>query len=379
MTLGGLEKQRTSPRKRLLGNCPPISYNATMPQPRILIVRLSAIGDVIQSMPIACALRERFPKAFLAWAVEERAGQLLQGHEALDQLILLPRGWLKSPGGVWRLRRQLLDLHFDVAVEGQGLTKAAVLAWLSGAPRRIGFGVPWGRELSRWFNTETVDTPGPHIIERNLQLLHPLGITAPTVRFQVPEDPKNRQAADAIVREAGIESGFVIINAGAGWPSKLWPAERFAVVATHLGKVWNLPTMVVWAGATEKEIGEHIAAGSQGHARLLPKTSLGELASLVRRAKLFISSDTGPLHLAAAVDTPCVGLYGPWPREVHGPYGARHIALQKARFEGSTRGRRTAPPEIMEAITVGDVCDACDKILQNVVQRQSATVENLSS
>ncbi len=334
-----------------------------MLQPRILIVRLSAIGDVIQSLPIACALRAHFPDTFLAWAVEERAGQLLQGHKALDQLIMLPRGWLKSPGGVLRLRRRLRDLHFDVAVEAQGLTKAAILAWLSGAPRRIGFGVPWGRELSRWFNTETVDTPGPHIVERNLQLLRPLGITSPTARFLVPEDPANRQTADAIVREAGIASGFAIVNAGAGWPSKLWPAERFSAVAIHLANAWKLPTMVVWAGAAEKEIGERIVAGSQGCARLLPKTSLVELASLVRRAKLFISSDTGPLHLAAAVDTPCVGLYGPWPREVHGPYGARHIALQKARFEGSTRGRRTAPPEIMEAISVADVCEACDKIL----------------
>ena len=165
-----------------------------MQSPRILIVRLSAIGDVIQSMPIACALRERFPQAFLAWAVEEHAGQLLQGHEALDRLITLPRGWLKSPGGVWRLRRLLHDLRFDVAIEAQGLTKAAILAWLSGAPRRIGFGVPWGRELSRWFNTETVDTPGPHIVQRNLQLLRPAGHRI--AGGAVPRARASRRSAD---------------------------------------------------------------------------------------------------------------------------------------------------------------------------------------
>lgn len=334
-----------------------------MASPRILIVRLSAIGDTVQSMPIACALREQFPGAFLAWAVEERASQLLQGHEALDQLITVPHGWLKSPRGVWRLRRLLHGLRFDVAVEAQGLTKAAILAWLSGAPRRIGFGVPGGRELSRWINTETVDTPGPHVVQRNLQLLRPLGILSPTLRFNVPEHANDRQLAEQIACRAGVERGYAIINAGAGWPSKLWPADRFAAVAAHLGGAWNLPTLVVWAGPKEMETAQQIVASSQGQAQLAPQTTLPELAALARRAKLFISSDTGPLHLAAAVGTPCVGLYGPWPREVHGPFGPQHIALQKAWFKGSTRQRRTAPPQLMEAISVADVCEACDKIL----------------
>jgi heptosyltransferase I len=346
-----------------------------MPSPRILIVRLSAIGDVIQSMPIACALRERFPEAFLAWAVESHAGQLLQGHEALDEVITLPRGWLKSPGGVWRLRRRLRDLRFDVAVEAQGLTKAAILAWISGAPRRIGFGRPWGRELSRWFNTETVNTPGPHIVERNLQLLRPLGIESPAARFMVPEHLRDRQTAERIIGHCETASGcscstrpFAMINAGAGWPSKLWPAERFAAVAAHLGTVWNLRTLVVWAGEAEMNIARQIVAGSERHAQLAPKTTLVELAALARRAKVFIGSDTGPLHLAAAVGTTCVGLYGPWPSDVHGPFGPQHIALQKARFTGSTRQRRAAPAELMEAITVADVCQACDTILQRTMQ-----------
>src|SRR5271169_2959535 len=106
-----------------------------MQSPRILIVRLSAIGDAIQTMPVACALRERFPHAFLAWAVERRAAALLRGHEALNELIELPRGWLKSPGGVWRLRQKLRNLQFDVTIDVQSLTKSALLARLSGARR----------------------------------------------------------------------------------------------------------------------------------------------------------------------------------------------------------------------------------------------------
>ncbi|NLF08676.1 MAG: glycosyltransferase family 9 protein [Pirellulaceae bacterium] len=330
---------------------------------RILIVRLSAIGDVIQTMPVACALRERFPDATLVWAVEQRAGALLQGHEALDELILLPRGWLKSLGEVRRLRRRLREFNFDATVDVQSLTKSAVLAWLSGARRRIGFGNPGGRELSKWLNNERVDPKSTHVIDRYLELLGPLGIQRPTVSFQVPESQADRLTAERIIGEHSLDEGYAIVNPGAGWPSKLWPTERFAAVARHLGASLRLPTLVVWAGAAERGAAERIVAEGGRLAVLSPPTSLPELAALARRAKLFIGSDTGPLHLAAAVDTPCVGLYGPWPAARHGPYGPRHIALQKMFFEGPTRARRTAPPIYMESITTEMVCEACDEIL----------------
>lgn len=336
----------------------------TQSRPRILIVRLSAIGDVIHGMPLACALRERFPAAFLAWAVEERAAVLLRGHEALDELITLPRGWLKSPGTVWRLRRRLRAMRFDAAIDAQGLTKAAIVAWLSGARRRIGFGEPWGRELSPWLNTELVDTTAEHAIDRTLQLLLPLGISSPAVRFRVPEDPTARAAAEEMICRAGLGDGFAIVNPGAGWPSKLWPSDRYAAVACHLGQVWALPSLVVWAGSGERTLAVKIAAGSGGYAQVAPPTTLGELAALSRRGWLFVGSDTGPLHLAAAVGTPCVGLYGPWPAKRHGPYGPGHIALQEMFFEGPTRARRKAPPALMEAIQVEQVCQACDQILR---------------
>jgi heptosyltransferase I len=333
-----------------------------MGSPRILIVRLSAIGDVIQTMPVACALRERFPDAFLAWAVESRAAALLRGHIALDELIELPRGWLKSPGGVWRLRRRLRALQFDTAIDVQSLTKSAVLAWLSGAKRRIGFGNPGGRELSKWFNNVRVDPETVHVVDRYLELLRPLGIDSPTVRFQVPEHAQDRAAAENTIGQLGIAAGFAIVNPGAGWPSKLWPTDRYAAVARHLAEKWQLPTLVVWAGNAERAMAEQIAAAAPT-AVVAPPTTLPELAALARRAKLFIGSDTGPLHLAAAVDTPCVGLYGPWPAARHGPCGPQNTALQKMFFEGSARARRTAPPIYMESITTEMVCEACDQLV----------------
>ena len=334
-----------------------------METPRILIVRLSAIGDAIQTMPVACALRRRFPQAFLAWAVEQRAAALLRGHEALDELIELPRGWLKSPGGVWRLRRKLRSLQFDVTIDVQSLTKSALLARLSGARRRIGFGNPGGRELSKWFNNERVDPKATHVVDRYLELLRPLGIESPAVRFQVPEHAEDRTAAEKMIGQLGLERGFAIVNPGAGWPSKLWPTERYAAVVRHLGEVRQVPSLVVWAGAAEQAMAEEVARLAGASARVAPPTSLVQLAALVRRARLFVGADTGPLHLAAAVGTPCVGLYGPWPATRHGPYGPQHIALQKMVFEGPTRARRTAPPTYMESITTEMVCEACDRIL----------------
>jgi ADP-heptose:LPS heptosyltransferase len=340
---------------------------------------------------MACALRARFPKAFIAWTIEGRTASLLAGHEAIDEFIPLQRGWLKSPRGVWQLRKKMHAMKFDIALEAQGLTKAAILAWLSGAKRRIGFGKPWGRELSPWMNTEVVDTPGMHVVERNLAILRPLGIESPQVEFRMPERDEDRTTAEKIIasfplfigegagvraesrangphpsplpKGEGTVAPFAMINTGAGWPSKLWPTDRYGEVAKYLGERYSLPTLVVWAGDAEKHMAEAIAAGSDGHAVIAPNTTLAELASLARKAKLFIGSDTGPLHLAAAVGTACIGLYGPWAAKIHGPYGPRNIAIQKAFFDGPTHKKRSAPKALMEAISVEDVCEACDAIL----------------
>lgn len=337
--------------------------------PRVLIVRLSSVGDVIHGLPVLCALRDRFPEAFLAWVVEDRAANLLEGHRALDELIVVPRGWLKSPPAVWRLWQRLRRLRLDVSIDLQGLTKSAVAAWLSGARRRIGFDGDKGRELSRLLNNERVTSTAAHIIDCNLDLLRPLGIGEnpgrgrSAVHFDVPQRPADRIAAEATVAALVPAGGYAIVNPGAGWPSKLWPTDRYAAVTRHLGRVHGLPSLVVWGGSKEQDWARQIVAGSGGHAVLAPPTSLRELAELERMARLFVGSDTGPLHLAVAVGTPCVGLYGPMPATRNGPYGPQHIALQKAQFQGTSRQRRQAPASLMLAIDVEAVCQACDTLL----------------
>ena len=337
--------------------------DAVFASPRILIVRLSAIGDVIHGMPVLNALRIHWPGAMIAWLAEGHCGDLLEGHPALDELIRVPRKWLKSPSEVRRIRRELRQRKFDIAIDLQGLTKSAIAASLSGARRRIGYGGIDGRELSRLLNNCLVEPTATHVVDRNLDLLKPLGIVKPKPEFLLPILPDAREKTVAFLGECGLQQRFAVINPGAGWPSKLWPVERYAEVARHLGQHRSLPSVVVWAGNQELHLAEQIVRESSGHATLAPPTTLGELAALNRQASLFVGSDTGPLHMAAALGTPTVALFGPVPHERNGPYGDRHIALQKSRLEGGSRLRRNATNETMLAIESKDVCAACDKLL----------------
>jgi ADP-heptose:LPS heptosyltransferase len=309
------------------------------------------------------ALRDALPRAFLGWVVEGAAGQLLRDHKALDELIVVPRKWLKSPRTVLALRRRLRGLRFDVTIDLQGLTKSGVAARLSGARRRIGFDGRDGRELSRWLNNERVQATRTHVIDRNLELLAPLGIVHPAAKFELEDAAADARRAAEIAAAGKLGERFAVINPGAGWPSKVWPAERLGAVAHYLGTRHGMRSLVVWAGDAERAWAETIVAGSGGFGRLAPPTSLRELAAVTRRGALFVGSDTGPLHLAAAVGTPCVGLFGPMPAERNGPYGAQHVAVQKVCLAGSSREKRTAGPESMEAISVDDACAACEQIL----------------
>ncbi|HEY2146312.1 MAG TPA: glycosyltransferase family 9 protein, partial [Pirellulales bacterium] len=219
--------------------------------PNILIVRLSAVGDVVHGLPVLCALRDFIPRARLTWLVEERAAGVLRGHAALDRLITVPRGWLRNPAAIWRLRRELRRLRPEIAIDLQGLTKSAAAGWLSRAGVRIGFDRHEGRELSRMLNTRRVKTSAMHVVDRYLELLEPLGIRRPPVRFDLPRHSEDEATIGRFVRDRGLASGFAVINPGAGWPSKRWPVERFAAVAKHLGQRRYLPTVVAWAGAEE--------------------------------------------------------------------------------------------------------------------------------
>jgi lipopolysaccharide heptosyltransferase I len=342
-----------------------------MTPPRILIVRLSALGDVIHGLPVACALREAFPQAALGWVVEGRSADLLQGHPALDHIIVAPRGWLKSPRAISDLRCRLRAFKFDIAIDLQCLTKSAVAAWLSGAPSRIGKAGKDGRELSKWFHNKLVAAGGQHVIDHYLQMLRPLGIDSPRVRFDLPEKADDVRMAEQTLRFLRLENGqFAILNPGAGWPSKIWPPERYGEIARRLAAAYGVASLAVWGVPSEKALAESIVATSYGAAQLAPATTVAQLAALCRRSAMFLGSDTGPMHLAVAVGTPTISLHGPSQAEWCGAYFPQNIRLQ-ARYEaGSANHRRQADDAAMREITVDMAFDACCRLLDQSRQKR---------
>lgn len=338
---------------------------------RVLITRLSAIGDCIHTMPLVSVIRRRFPDAFIAWITQAGPASLLDGYPGLDQVIIVPRDWYKSWKTLQNTRRQLRSLRFDASVDPQSLTKSSALGWLSGASQRIGFEQPQGRELSVWLNTDLVEPRAEHVVDRYLQLLTPLiGHQHMDVRFELPI--WKHESIENFLTNCRFGSRYAVINPGAGWDSKIWPAAQFGAVAHYLGETHKLPSVVVWAGERERVWAQEIVAVSKGHARLAPETSLPELATLMRSADLCVAADTGPLHLAAAVGTPCVGLYGTTVPQVCGPYGSGHQCVQAYHQMGSCRERRTAENLAMQAIDVPSVAKACDRILAGRLARHAA-------
>ncbi len=342
--------------------------------PRILIARLSAIGDCVLTTPLLCALRDGFPNSHIAWVTEPGPGTLLRGHAALDELIVVPKGWLKSPAEIRRLRSKLRANRFDVAIDPQGLTKSSLVSWLSGAKRRLGFRKPRGREFSRWFNRELVPPTKRHLVDAQLELLKPLGIEDPSVRFDLPVVAEVERRVDAMMRDAHLGCDVVAINPGGSWDSKLWSTYRYGRLARCLGERHQVPSLVLWSAARERAWAEQVVACSGGRAVLAPRTTLPELAVVLRRACLFVGSDTGPLHIASAGGTPCVGLYGTTHPEASGAHGPQHIHIQKRFHDGTSRERRRANNDAMLEIDVATVVTACEEILRRdaVVKPRSA-------
>jgi lipopolysaccharide heptosyltransferase I len=339
--------------------------------PRVLLVRLSAVGDCVQTMPLACAVKQHWPDAHLTWAVEKGAAPLVAACDAVDSIITLPKGFAKSPRLLLRLRRDLLERKFHFSLDPQGLLKSGLVAWLSGAKRRIGFTRPTAREINPWFQTERVASHARHRIPQYLELLRPLAADHSQVRFgmKIPHSAYGRLAD--FLNQSSLHAGYIVLNPGAGWDSKRWPLDRYAELARQL-QTHRMPCVIAWGGEQEHAWAKAIVDQSRGAALLAPPTSLLELAALLQHARLFVGSDTGPLHIAAALNTPCVALFGASSAAICGPNGHSHISLQKAFDESSGRRRRGADNWAMRQITVEAAASACACLLSRQNSRNAA-------
>jgi len=331
---------------------------------RFLLIRLSAVGDVVNTLPTLTLLRRARPGAMIGFAVEDRAQDLLVGHPLVDRVHVFPRRrWreLRASPRTWgtlanevaAYGHEIRSVGYGTAIDVQGNVKGGVHSYLSGAPVRIGFARGHDRELNHWLSTERVTPPAdrPHRVDKFASLLGPLGV-CDTVREWVfpPTEAADRVIADfASSIGVGPDEALMIHpgTSGRGIAKRWAPGcygELAARVATDLGR----PVVVTW-GPGEEELAREIAAH---HERVFvgPRTgSLLELLSLVRAARGFVSADTGPMHLAAASGVRCVALFGPKDPAVYAPYGAGHTVLYR--------------PEGMDRITVDEVFQAVTGVL----------------
>lgn len=330
---------------------------------RILVVHLGGVSDRIFALPVVCALRDHWPQATIGWLMEPAAAEFFAGHPAVDEQLLAPPGWLTSPGDVVRLRRRLRQFGPEMTLDIQGTTRSAIAAWLSGAECRLGFAGGEGRELSRLFNNRRVLPAATHLIDRNLQLVQPLGIRPPTVRFGLPEDPLEARPLEQWLVQRQLVGRLALIQPGAGCQDKLWPEDRFAEVVRWLADEHELGVVVLWCGAAERAAAERICMAAHHRASIAPPTTLRQLAVLARRARILVGSDTGALHVAAAAGAACVGLFGPTSARRRGPYGPQHVCV-----EADGRGTRRSPwrsetHDPMPTIKVDEVRQACGTVL----------------
>jgi heptosyltransferase I len=311
---------------------------------KVAIVKLSSLGDVVHALPVAATLRARLPGMHLTWIVEPREAAVLAGHPALDAIMTIDtRGWRRShlPAVLVQgtrdlagLSRRLAAACFDVAIDLQGLIKSGILTGLTRAPLRAGFHAWSCREpLGALFTNRRFARPrGVHVVEQYLAIPKAMGLGEPVIDFRLPSDPVAEASIDEFFGATGIKprNRVVVLNPGAGRPNKRWPPGRFRALATRLAAEAGAHVVVVW-GPGEEALATAITDNRSGNRITLgPPTSLAQLIAVLRRASLVVAADTGPLHLAAALSTPCLGLYGPTDPSRNGPYGRGHRTLRPA-------------------------------------------------
>ena len=347
---------------------------ALPPDARVLLVRMGALGDIVHALPVLAAIRAARPDVTVDWLVDARYAAVLRLVQGLSRLVVVRANddgaddaavRFRGTGGMLRAAGFLRRQGYAAALDLQGLIKSAVFARVSGARRVLGFERAALREpmaSSAYTETVAVDDRG-HVVHKNLAMLAPLAV--PSAGLVFPWASSASTAVDAVRADVRVAAagGFALLNAGAAWENKRWPPVRFGALAAALAARHRLPSVVAW-GPGEEDRAAAVVAASDGHAFASPPTALHDVLALARAAKLCVSGDTGPLHLAASVGTPVVALFGPTRPERNGPFRAADVSVSRASecvcFH-KRQCRRGAP--CIDRIEVAEVLDACTRRL----------------
>jgi heptosyltransferase I len=341
----------------------------------ILIVKLSAIGDVVHALPVLEALRKGLPEARIDWVVEEDSAQILVGHPALNRIILSRRKlWQQQLAGaahpisifreITHFLYDLRSFRYDLVIDLQGLLKSGVLVGLSRGKRKIG--MAGSREGAGLFLNERpipVDY-GQHAIDRYLRVAESIGCDGAGQGGRIPYAEADRKSIDEVLDRHGIQNGsLVAINPMAKWPTKLWKPERFAALAGRIRE--ELGCQVVFTGSNSDRPVIHRIMGMMPCAplSLAGQTSLKELAYLYTRCRLLVTTDTGPMHMAAAMGCPVVALFGPTAPWRTGPYGTGHTVIRSDAGCSPCFNKRCDHMTCMKEIRVDQVFEGVKEVL----------------
>ncbi len=343
----------------------------------ILIIKLGAIGDVVHALPFLEVLRKNFPEARLDWVVEEESSQIIEGHKGIDEVIISHRkSWQKrllrgrkritAFKEVIQFLKELRSAEYDLVVDLQGLFKSAIITGLSKGKKKIG--PSWGREGSQLFLTERpflVDAD-MHAVDKYLKIAEYLGCEKGSWKGHIPIRESDKGSIDKVLHGKGTKNQHLVaVNPFATWTTKLWETERFVALADRIQK--ELACHIIFTGSRQDkaQIDGIMEGMEERPVNLAGQTSLKELAYLYSKCRLLVTTDTGPMHIAAAMGCPVVALFGPTAPWRTGPYGEGHQVIRDE-VECSPCFKKSCDHQsCMQNITV-------DKVFEAVKERISS-------
>lgn len=338
----------------------------------ILIVKLSAIGDVVHTLPSLAALRKLYPDAHITWVIEKDSADIIEGHPYLDRIIVSRRkSWVGNLKRLHEVRKTideiasfiatLRDRKYDLVVDFHGLLKSSLIVFLSGGRRKLGYDSM--QELSGLFLDEKIyEDMDKHAVDRYLDLPCHLGADIGKPEFAIHIGEENRNRVDSLLKESGIgvEDSFVSVNPVAFWDTKLWENGKFARLCDRITE--ELKMKVVFTGGRNQKTVKRIRSLMKfPSVNLAGRTTLRDLAYLYALSTLVITTDSGPMHISAAVGTPTVALFGPTDPARTGPYGEGHTVIRKNLPCSPCFLKKCETKRCMKEISVEDVFQAVKK------------------
>ncbi len=292
---------------------------------KILIIKPSALGDIVHTLPFLAAIKEQFPEAIIDWVVADGLHTFLEGHSMINRLWIFKKDQWRRPKNFKRTIKEIFEFKkglnaskYDVSIDLSGLLRSGIISYFSNAKIKLGF--KESDEGSPFFYTHKIHgSMNIHAIDRYLEIAKFMGCSVDKIEYPFAPYDKNPPILNDLPKK------FVVMSPSAGKPANRWPAEKFGQLAVQL----DLPTVVI-ASRAEADIAQQVVASSNGKAiSIAGKTGLKDLVALIEKASFFVCNDTGPMHIAAALNIPVFAIFGPANPIRTGPYGSIHTVIQE--------------------------------------------------